>query len=67
MKKEFKCIICNKEIQSKNEIGINKKFFGEDISNFYCIECLASDLEVEINDIYNKIEEFKAEGCKLFE
>ena len=35
--------------------------------SFYCIECLANFLEVEPQDILDKIEDFKNEGCKLFE
>ena len=58
-----KCVICGKEIREKNVLGINKKLLGEDIINFYCMDCLADYLDVTDE----KIEEFKDEGCKLFE
>lgn len=61
------CISCGRTELSKNEIGINKKLLGDKIENFYCIECLADFLGVSNEDIYEKIEEFRAEGCKLFE
>ena len=61
------CISCGQKELSKNEIGINKKLLGEKIENFYCIECLADYLGVSSEDIYEKIDEFKAEGCKLFD
>ena len=61
------CIACGKEKLSKNEIGINKKLLGESIENYYCINCLADYLDVTVEDILEKIEEFKAEGCKLFD
>lgn len=52
---------------TKNTIGINKKLLGEDIDDFYCISCLAEYLEVTEDDLNDKIEEFREEGCKLFE
>ena len=60
------CIACGKEPLSKDEIGINKKLLGEQAENFYCMDCLADCLEVETQDLLDKIEEFKEEGCKLF-
>ena len=62
-----KCVICGKEIREKNVIGINKKLLGEDIINIYCMNCLADYLDVTVDDLNEKIEEFKDEGCKLFE
>lgn len=62
-----KCVICGKEIRKKNTLGINKKLLGEDIINFYCMNCLADYLDVTVDDLNEKIEEFKDEGCKLFE
>lgn len=61
------CIACGKRELSKNEVGINKKLLGEQVGSFYCITCLADYLEVTEQDIYDKIEEFKEQGCKLFE
>ncbi|MCR5834348.1 MAG: hypothetical protein K6G55_06855 [Selenomonadaceae bacterium] len=66
-KKIFNCISCGKKSLSKDEIGINKKLLGIKSKNFYCLECLADYLEVEPQDILDKIEDFKNEGCKLFE
>lgn len=34
---------------------------------FYCMDCLADYLDVTVDDLNEKIEEFKDEGCKLFE
>ena len=60
------CISCGKLELEKNEIGINKKLLGEQIENYYCIDCLAEYLECSVEDLLDKIEEFKADGCKLF-
>ena len=67
IKKNFACIACGKKNLSKNEIGINKKLLGMKSESFYCLDCLANYLEVEPQDILDKIEDFKNEGCKLFE
>ena len=60
------CVICGKEKLDKDTIGINKKLLGLNIENFYCIDCLADYLECSVDDLLEKIEEFKQEGCKLF-
>lgn len=61
------CIICGKERLEKNTLGINKKLLGENIEYFYCMDCLAEYLGCTIQELLDKIEEFKEEGCKLFE
>ncbi len=66
-KKIYKWAACGKVDLNKNTVGINKKLLGVKVKNFYCIDCLANFLEVEPQDIFDKIEEFKNEGCKLFE
>lgn len=60
------CIACGKKNLDKDTIGINIKLLGEDINNFYCMENLADYLGCTQQDILDKIEEFKEEGCKLF-
>ena len=60
------CVICGKEHLEKDTIGINKKMLGENIDNFYCVDCLAEYLGCTVQELLDKIEEFKEEGCKLF-
>lgn len=60
------CVICEKQALDKDTIGINKKLLGEEVENYYCMGCLAGYLECSVNELLDKIEEFKAEGCKLF-
>ena len=43
------------------------KLLGENVRHYYCLTCLADFLDVSAQDILDKIDEFKAEGCKLFE
>ncbi len=66
MKKQ-NCVSCGKSLLRKNEIGINKKLLGEKTTAYYCMDCLADYLGVTVQDIEDKIEEFKEQGCKLFE
>lgn len=60
------CIACGKAITEKDTIGINKKMLSENIRNYYCLDCLADYLECTTDELLDKIEEFKEEGCTLF-
>lgn len=60
------CVACFKENLDKNTIGLNKKLLGLNIENYYCLDCLADYLGVTKEELLDKIEEFKSEGCKLF-
>ena len=63
---KYECVICGKTDLDKDTVGINKKLLGEQIQNFYCMDCLDEYLECMVEELLDKIEEFKAEGCKLF-
>lgn len=60
------CVMCGNTDLEKDTIGINKKLLGLDIQNFYCMDCLAEYLECSVDELLDKIEEFKEEGCTLF-
>lgn len=60
------CYICGKKALSKNEIGLTKKLIDKDSKHFYCLNCLAEDLEVDTEFLLAKIKEFKEQGCTLF-
>ncbi len=62
----IECVVCGKLNLDKDTVGINKKLLGENIRSFYCIDCLAEYLECTVDELMDKIEEFKAEGCTLF-
>lgn len=61
------CIACGYKPLDKNTIAINKKLLGKNIKNFYCMNCLAEFLGCTVDDLLEKIEEFKEEGCSLFD
>ena len=63
---KYECVACGKDNLDKYTVGINKKLLGIAIKNFYCMDCLAAYLECTVDELLEKIEEFKIEGCKLF-
>ena len=60
------CVICGRQELDRDTIGINQKLLGRKIDNYYCMECLADYLECTVEELQEKIEEFKADGCELF-
>ena len=61
-----KCCECDK-VLNKDEIGISKKLLGRDNRELFCLGCLAEYLDVTTDDLLEKIEQFKEEGCRLFQ
>jgi transposase-like protein len=66
MAKKIKCYLCESELD-KIAVGLNKKLLGRDIQRFYCLDCLAEYLEVTTEILLEKVEEFKLQGCTLFD
>jgi len=60
------CVACSKKNLDKDTVGINIKLLGTGIKNFYCMDCQAEYLGCTVQDLLDKIEEFKEEGCTLF-
>jgi len=64
--KRVDCFACGKQQLSKDELGLNLKMIGREIKQFYCLECFAEYLDVTVDELLAKIEEFKEQGCELF-
>ena len=64
---KINCVSCFKEDIDKDTIALNKKLLGLNIERFYCLDCLAEFLNVTVEELLDKIEEFKEEGCILFQ
>ncbi len=64
---KINCVSCFKEDIDKDTIALNKKLLGLNIERFYCLDCLAEFLNVTVEELLDKIEEFKEEGCTLFQ
>ncbi len=65
IKKEVRCNLCGNSLD-KDQIGLSKKLLDSKGKRIYCINCLSSHLDVTVQDLLDKIEEFKDEGCTLF-
>lgn len=61
------CYVCGKQNLNKDEIGITKKLLGKNEQRMFCLSCLAEQLEVTEEELIDKINEFKEEGCALFQ
>ena len=66
MAKQKSCFCCGKSPLTKDEIGISKKLVDVNMTEYYCYECLAENFDCTVQDILQKIEDFKEEGCVLF-
>ncbi len=60
------CICCGKAL-SRNDVGATKKLINRGAEEFLCIPCLAQKFKVSEDLIYKKIEEWREQGCMLFE
>lgn len=67
MEAALTCKICECPL-SNDERGLNQKILDVDVKRgiWRCLTCMADYLECEEEELRDKIEEFKAEGCKLF-
>jgi hypothetical protein len=65
MTKKIKCRLCETELD-KTAVGLNKKLLDAKVTRFYCLSCLANYLDVTIDELFAKVEEFKEQGCTLF-
>jgi len=63
---KINCVACSKKDLEKDTIGINKKLLGKEVKSFYCMDCLADYQGCTVQDLLDKIEEFKEEDCTLF-
>ena len=61
------CQYCRAAL-SRDEIGLSQKLLENETKcgKFTCLSCLAEYLECGEDELLEKIEEFKSEGCKLF-
>ena len=64
--KTITCYLCGTKL-SKDEIGLNRKLHGRQVSRFYCLSCFAEYLDSTVEELLCLIEDFKAQGCSLFE
>lgn len=59
------CCKCSRLLE-KDHIALSKKLLGRQIEQFMCINCLSDYLDIPVDVLLVKIEEFKEQGCGLF-
>lgn len=64
MKKNV-CCDCGKSLK-KDEIALTRKLIDPDTEEFYCLDCMADYIGCTVEDLQDKIVEFKEQGCTLF-
>ena len=60
-----KCYYCDMEL-SKDDVGLCKKLLGKKIKQFFCRAHLAQVIDIDVETLTEKVEQFKEEGCTLF-
>ena len=65
MNRTPKCRVCEAKLD-KDEVGINKKLIDKKLTQYFCFECLSAHLDVLVQDLIDKVAEFKEQGCELF-
>lgn len=66
MEKTIQCKVCRSNVE-KDAIGLYKKIIDKNSKKYLCLNCLANHLDTSVDELEIKIQEFKDEGCKLFE
>lgn len=59
------CCDCGKRLK-KDEIALTRKLVDMDAEEFYCMGCLSEFIGCSVQDLKEKIQEFKEQGCTLF-
>lgn len=59
------CCDCGKKLK-KDEIALTRKLLDMDAEEFYCMDCLSEFIGCSVQDLKEKIQEFKEQGCTLF-
>ena len=65
MDDHVRCVRCG-AILEKDDIAITRKMVNRGAESFYCVSCLADHFELTVDILREKIREFKAMGCTLF-
>ena len=60
------CKVCNKNVNTKDEIAMNLKLLGRNIDTYYCKKHLMEFLDINKEQWNKYVKEFKESGCSLF-
>ena len=65
MNRKRLCCDCGRTLK-KDEIALTRKLIDVDTEDFYCLDCMSDFLGCTVQDLKEKIQEFKEQGCTLF-
>ena len=65
MSRKKACCDCGRALK-KDEIALTRKLIDVDAEEFYCLDCMSDFLGCTVQDLKEKIQEFKEQGCTLF-
>lgn len=65
MSRKKLCCECGKALK-KDEVALTKKLVDPDAEYYYCLDCMAEYIGCTVQDLTEKIQEFKEQGCTLF-
>ena len=66
MAEPVRCVRCGAPLV-KDDIAMTRKMINRGAESFYCLSCLADPFELTEDILREKIREFKAMGCTLFQ
>ena len=66
MNDQIRCVRCG-NILEKDDVAMTRKMINRGAEAFFCIPCLAARFELTEEILREKIKEFKAMGCTLFD
>ena len=61
-----RCENCRRRL-TPDEVALTKKLVNRGTTRFWCITCLAEHFQVTKADLEQKILDFRAMGCTLFD
>lgn len=66
MTEPFRCVRCG-AVLTKDETAMTRKMVNRGATEFFCLSCLAEHFRIPEEALRQKIAEFRAMGCTLFE
>ncbi len=60
------CVRCGAPLM-KDDVAMTRKMINRGTETFYCLSCLADHFELTEDILREKIKEFRAMGCTLFQ
>ena len=66
MTEPLRCVRCGAPLV-KDDVAMTRKMINRGADSFYCLSCLADHFELTEDILREKIREFKAMGCTLFQ